>query len=210
MDYRYFPEPDLPPLVVTPQDIEDARRLLPELPQARAARYRRDYQLSEYDSEMLVSSPSFSEYFEALIVARVAPKSACTWMLGEMSRLLNEQNIDITALGLSPDRLSELIHLVDEGVVTRSSAKENVLPKLLGSDLSSKDIVAREGLVQVSDVTTIRALVEEVLSSSPQQLAQYRAGKLSLKGYFVGQVMKKGKGQLNAAAVNNLLDEILK
>ena len=210
MDYRYFPEPDLPPLVVTPQDIEDARRLLPELPQARAARYRRDYQLSEYDSEMLVSSPSFSEYFEALVAARVAPKSACTWMLGEMSRLLNEQNIDITALGLSPDRLSELIHLVDEGVVTRSSAKENVLPKLLGSDLSPKDIVAREDLVQVSDDTTIRALVEEVLSSSPQQLAQYRAGKLSLKGYFVGQVMKKGKGQLNAAAVNNLLDEILK
>lgn len=88
-------------------------------------------------------------------------------MLGEMSRLLNEQNIDITTLGLSPDRLSELIHLVDEGVVTRSSAKENILPKLLGSDLSPKDIVAREGLVQVSDVTTIRALVEEVLSSSP-------------------------------------------
>ena len=210
MDYRYFPEPDLPPLVISSQDLENSRRRLPELPQARAARYRRDYQLSEYDSEMLVSSPSFSHYFEALILARVSPKSACTWMLGEISRILNEHDTNITSLGLSSERLAELIHLVDDGVVTRSSAKESILPKLLGSALSPKEIVAQDGLAQVSDSAAIQGLVQEVLSSSPQQLAQYRAGKLSLKGYFVGQVMKKGKGQLNAAVVNNLLDEMLK
>ena len=94
--------------------------------------------------------------------------------------------------------------------MTRSSAKESILPKLLGSALSAKEIVAQDGLAQVSDSAAIQVLVQEVLSSSPQQLAQYRAGKLSLKGYFVGQVMKKGKGQLNAAVVNNLLDEMLK
>ena len=210
MDYRYFPEPDLPPLVITPQEIEEARRRLPELPQARAQRYQRDYQLSDYDSEMLASSPSLARYFEALLGAQVTPKSACTWILGEISRILNERNVELPALGLSPDRLAELIHLVDDGVVTRSSAKETVLPQLLGSSQSAKDIVEREGLAQVSDTSTIQALLQEVLDSSPQQLAQYRAGKTNLKGYFVGQVMKKGKGQLNAGVVNQLLDEMLK
>ena len=207
-DYRYFPEPDLPALVITPAEVEAVRRSLPELPEARFERFSAQYGVSPYEAGLLLQSPAFADFFEAA-AAGTDGKQAANWMLGEVSRTLNERGQTIEALALRPAHLVELIGLVASGAVNLNTAKEAVFPALLAGEGTPGDIVRQRGLGQVSDPGAIEAMVLAVLAANPGQLAQYRGGKENLKGFFVGQVMKAGKGRMNPALVHEMLERAL-
>jgi len=207
-DYRYFPEPDLPALVISPEEVETVQLGLPELPEARFARFTAQYGVTEYEAGMLLQSPAFADYFES--VAREGlGKQAANWMLGEVSRALNEGGRTIETLGLEPAHLAELIRMVQDGAINLNTAKEAVLPAVLAGDGAPGAIVARRGLGQVSDRAPIEAMVLAVLAANPGQVALYRGGKENLKGFFVGQVMKAGKGKMNPVLVNEVLEQVL-
>ncbi len=205
MDYRFFPEPDLPALTITQDEIETVRRALPELPEARRNRFIREYGLTDYEAGMLLQSRGFATYFEA--VAKAANgKQAANWMLGEVSRALNETGREIETLGLDAAQLAELIQLVEAKTINLNTAKEAVFPRLLRGEGTPRQIAEKQGLAQVSDRDTIETLVQEVIRAHPEQLAQVKAGNEKLKGFFVGQVMKAGKGKVNPQLVNEILE----
>jgi aspartyl-tRNA(Asn)/glutamyl-tRNA(Gln) amidotransferase subunit B len=208
MDYRYFPEPDLPALVVAPAEVEEVRATLPELPEARFDRFQAQYGLSEFEAATLLQSRVFADYYEAVAGAG-HPRPAANWMLGEVSRTLNDRGLDIGTLGLPPAHLAELVALVEAGAITLKTAKEEVYPALLEGAGSPGAIVAARGLGQVSDAGAIEGLVRAVLAAHAGQVAQYHAGKANLRGFFVGQIMKAGKGQVNPQGVNDVLDRLL-
>jgi len=209
MDYRYFPEPDLPPLEVAPAEVEAVRITLPELPEARIQRYRTAYGLPEEEARTLLQSPAFAAFFEAVAQASGEGRQAANWMLGEVSRALNERGGTIEALGLAPEALAELIRLVTQGSLNLGTAREAVFPALLTGEGSAAEIVARKGLAQVADPGAIAEQVQAVLSAHPEVVAQIRAGRANLKGFLVGQVLKAGGGRLDPRRVNEALDEVL-
>jgi len=209
MDYRYFPEPDLPPLIVSPAEIEAAQAALPERPDQRIQRWRVAYGLGQDEAQALAHSPAFTAYFEALAKAGGSGRSAATWMLGEVSRTLNERGNGIEAFPLAPIELAELLSLVELNILSFGTAKDQVFPAMLAGEGSAEAIVAQRGLAQVSDRAAVATLVHQVLAAHPGPVAQVRAGKESLKGFLVGQVLKAGQGRLNAKLVNELLAEAL-
>jgi len=209
MDYRYFPEPDLPTLTVSREEIAIAKARLPELPEARRRRFIESFGLTEYEAGMLLQSPSFADFFEATAAASGNGKQAANWMLGEVSRTLNENEVNLERLTLEPRDLGELIRLVEAGAINLSTAKEVVFPAILKGEGRPGEIIERLGLAQVTDRPAIQALVDEVLKAHPEQLGQLRAGKVNLRGFFVGQVMKAGKGRVNPQLMNEILDETL-
>ena len=209
MDYRTFPEPDLPALCITPQEIEGARAQLPELPEAKACRWRQAFGLGAEEAQALLQSRAFTAYFEALAAASAAPRAAAKWMLGEVSRTLNDRGIGIEALPLAPERLAELLRLVEVGTVGFGAAREQVYPQLLVGQEGPQALVERLGLAQVSDPVAIGQLVAQVLAAHPEPLAQHRSGTKNLTGYFVGQVMKAGGGRLEARLVQDLVTKTL-
>ena len=207
-DYRYFPEPDLPPLVIAQAEIEAARQSLPELPEARFERFTAQYGVSAYEAGLLLQSPAFADFFEAAARDGMG-KPAANWMLGEVSRTLNERGVGIGELGLRAESLAELLGLVRDGAINLNTAKEAVFPAMLAGEGDPGGIVAARGLGQVSERGPIEAVVQAVLAANAAQLEQYRSGKSSLRGYFVGQVMKAGKGKMNPQLVNEVLDQAL-
>jgi aspartyl-tRNA(Asn)/glutamyl-tRNA(Gln) amidotransferase subunit B len=209
MDYRYFPEPDLPALRVDPAEIEAARGGLPELPEQRIRRWREAYALGQDEALALAQSPAFADYFEALAKKSGSGKGAATWMLGEVSRTLNERGLGIGAFPVTPDALSELVQLVELRSVSMGAAKEQVFPALLAGEGAAGAIVALRGLAQVSDRSAIEALVAQVLSAHPGPVAQVRGGKESLKGFLVGQVLKASGGKADPRCVGEVLSEAL-
>jgi aspartyl-tRNA(Asn)/glutamyl-tRNA(Gln) amidotransferase subunit B len=209
MDYRSFPEPDLPMLVIEHKEMAIAIARLPELPEIRKKRIIGSYSLTDYEADMLLQSRAFADFFEATAVACENGKQAAHWMLGEVSRTLNERGQGLGQLDLDPQNLGELIHLVETHAINLNTAKEAVFPALLAGEGTPRQIVAQKGLTQVMDQSVIEALVREVLAVHPEPLAQFRAGKISLRGFFVGQVMKAGKGKVNPQIVNEILDETL-
>jgi aspartyl-tRNA(Asn)/glutamyl-tRNA(Gln) amidotransferase subunit B len=209
MDYRYFPEPDLPPLTIHPAEIEAARAALPERPDQQIQRWREAYRLGQDEALALAQSPAFTAYFEALVRAGAPGKTAATWMLGEISRTLNERGIGIDAFPLAPVEVAKLLSLIELNILSFGTAKDQVFPAMLAGEGSAEAIVAQRGLAQVSDQAAVAALVDQVLAAHPDQVAQVRAGKESLKGFLVGQVLKAGQGRLNAKLVNEVLAEAL-
>jgi len=209
MDYRYFPEPDLPPLLVSTGEIEAVRTTLPEPPDQQIRRWQETHGLGVAEAQALAQSPAFAAYFEALALASASGKGAAAWLLGEVSRVLNERGSTIEAFPVPPETLAGLVRLVEGRVISFGTAKEQVFPALLAGEGSAEAIVARRGLAQVSDRGAIEALVVRVLAEHPEPVAQFKAGKTGLKGFLVGQVLKAGRGQLDAKAVNEVLAEIL-
>ena len=209
MDYRYFPEPDLPPLVVDPAEIEGVRAGLPELPEGRKQRLIATHGLSEYEAGMLLQERAFADFFEAVAEACGNGKQGANWMLGEVSRALNDQNSDLAGLGLDPAHLGELIRLVEERSVNLNTAKDVIFPALLAGEGAPRAIVAARGLGQVSDRGAVERLVSTVLEANPRQVEQLRAGNEKLRGYLVGQVMKAGQGKVDPQLVNAVLAERL-
>jgi aspartyl-tRNA(Asn)/glutamyl-tRNA(Gln) amidotransferase subunit B len=208
-DYRYFPEPDLPPLVVAQEFIEKVRASLPELPDARRNRFMEQYELSYNDAQQLVSDRALADYYEEAARSAQNPRAASNWIRSELLRELENANQEIGSCLVSPDELGALVRLIDEDKISGKQAKE-VLIEMCASGKSAGAIVEERGLVQLSDAGLIDSAIDEVMAKSPAQLEQYRAGKEALFGFFVGQVLKATKGKANPKIVNERLKEKLR
>jgi aspartyl-tRNA(Asn)/glutamyl-tRNA(Gln) amidotransferase subunit B len=207
-DYRYFPEPDLPPVVVDVERIERIRAAMPELPDARRRRFVDALGLSEYDAAQLTQSPRVADFFEDTVRAGAPAKAASNWIMGELARLLNEHGADITGSPVDASRLAGLIALVEKGTISGSMAK-GVLEKMYGSAQTADAIVSAEGLAQIDDEAEIVALIADVLAANAGPVADYRGGKTSAFGFLVGKVMKAAAGKANPKRVNDLLKRAL-
>lgn len=207
-DYRYFPDPDLVPLAPSQEWIEDLRQSVPELPRDREKRFVREYGLPEYDAGVLVSSRPLADYFERCVTLFDKPKTVSNWVMGELLREVNIAGTAVDASPVPPERLVDLLRLVEDGTVSLKAARA-LFPEMFASDKSPEQLVKLKGLTQVSDETTLAALVDEVLANNPSQVAQYREGKITVFGYLVGQVMKASGGKANPGKVNDLLKKKL-
>lgn len=206
-DYRYFPDPDLLPLVLTDEYIENIRASLPELPDAKKARYIAEYGLSPYDASVLVSEKEIADFFEQVAKGHDA-KLASNWLTAELFGRLNKLGLDITQSPVSAQALGELVGLIEDSTINGKIAKD-VLDKMVESGKPAKQIVEEEGLVQVTDTGAIEAAIDSVLAANPDKVAEYKSGKDKLFGFFVGQVMKATGGKINPAALNELLKQKL-
>jgi aspartyl-tRNA(Asn)/glutamyl-tRNA(Gln) amidotransferase subunit B len=207
-DYRYFPDPDLLPLVIDADWIEAVRRLLPELPEARRARFAAQYGLPDYDAGVLTADRELADYFEACLEAFPQPKPVSNWIMGPLLGLLNAGGTPIDRAPITPAALADLLKLVDSGAISVKTAK-NVFEEMAASGKTAAAIVAEKGLSQISDTGAIEAVVQDVLDRNPKEVAAYRGGKTKLMGFFVGEVMKATRGQANPKAVNELLRQKL-
>jgi len=205
-DYRYFPEPDLPPLVLEAKWIEEVRESLPELPQAKFQRFQEEYELSAYDADVLVAEQDIAEYFETVVDAssKVSPKLAANWITGELFGLMNQAGVDLSSLKVSPDDLAGLLEMLEEARLNIPMAK-TVLAEMFASGQSAGAIVKAKGLSQISDAQHLSEMVSEVLTENPEQVQKYLDGKESLANWFFGQVMRATKGQANPQVVKDEL-----
>jgi len=207
-DYRYFPEPDLPPLVVGTAWVDEVRASLPELPAEKRRRFVSEYGLPDYDAGVLTLARDVADYFEAVAKGSGNAKTASNWVMNEVLRKLKDGDIALADCRIRPDDLGELIKLIVSGAISGKIAKD-VFEKMWASGDGAKAIVEREGLTQVSDTGALEAAIKEVLAQSPDQVATYKKGKTGTIGWFVGQVMKKTGGKANPALVNELLKKAL-
>jgi len=207
-DYRYFPEPDLPPLHISREWVEEVRAGLPELPEAKRARFLEDFGLSPQDAGVLVADKAIADYFEAALAAGGAPQTVANWITGELFRLMNAAGIEIEAVPVTAENLVALTRLVSEGTINNNTAKD-VLDTMFETGGDPAAIVEEGGLAQISDSAALEALVAQVIADNPDTVARYLEGKEGLLGWFVGQVMRETKGQANAQVVNDLFREKL-
>jgi len=203
-DYRYFPDPDLVPLKLEQAWVDGCRSLLPELPAVRMRRFVERYGLPDYDAGVLTASRAMADYFEACVSQFNHPKTVSNWVMGELTRELNNSGTDIAASPVSPERLVDLMLLVDKGTISLKVARE-LFPELYKSRKSPEQIVQEKGLAQVSDEGALGKVIDEVLANSPAQVAQFKEGKQQVLGFLVGQVMKASGGKANPGKVNELL-----
>jgi aspartyl-tRNA(Asn)/glutamyl-tRNA(Gln) amidotransferase subunit B len=207
-DYRYFPEPDLPPLSISRKWVEEIRGKLPELPDTRRDRFMAEYGLSAYDAGVLIADKAVADYFEACVQAYPEAKTVSNWITGELFRLLKETETCIEETKMTPTALSELLTIVEKGTINQNTAKV-VLGEMFQSGRAAAEIVAEKGLAQISDVNELGQVVDQVIAANPDPVAEYRAGKERLLGWFIGQVMKATRGKANPQLVTKLLKEKL-
>jgi aspartyl-tRNA(Asn)/glutamyl-tRNA(Gln) amidotransferase subunit B len=207
-DYRYFPEPDLPPLVVSSAWVEEVRGSLPELPAEKRRRFVTEYGIPDYDAGVLTLAREVADYFETVAKHSSNAKAASNWVMTEVLRKLKDDERPLATCPVKPEALAEMIRLIDAGTISGKIAKD-VFEKMWASGESPKQIVVREGLTQVSDTASIQAAIDEVIAANPDQVATYRKGKTGTLGWFVGQVMKKTGGKANPQIVNELLKKAL-
>ncbi|HEY9603609.1 MAG TPA: Asp-tRNA(Asn)/Glu-tRNA(Gln) amidotransferase subunit GatB [Allocoleopsis sp.] len=205
-DYRYFPEPDLPPIEVSQEQLEQWRSELAELPAQKRHRYENELGLSAYDARVLTDDRQVAEYFEATVTAGANAKQAANWIMGDIAAYLNNEKLAISEIALKPNTLAELITLIEDGTISGKIAKE-VLPELLTKGGSAKELVKDK--TQLSDPAQLEAIIDEILTENPKELEQYRAGKTKLQGFFVGQVMKKTSGRADPKLTNQILGKKL-
>jgi aspartyl-tRNA(Asn)/glutamyl-tRNA(Gln) amidotransferase subunit B len=208
-DYRYFPDPDLPPMELDEAFIESVRAELPELPEARRIRFTTDYGLSEYDAGVLTSTRELADYFEAA-VGRLPeqPKQVANWVNGELAAHLNKDGIDISASPIDAQALAGLVARIADGSISGKIAKD-VFESMWSGEGGADDIIEARGLKQISDDSAIEPIIDEVLANNPTQIEQFKAGQTKLLGFFVGQVMKATQGKANPKQVNELLRQKL-
>lgn len=209
-DYRYFPDPDLLPVQVEDELIESIRSTLPELPDARRARFISDLELSEYDAGVMTSDRYTADYFETVLQkSDASPKLACTWISGELFSRLNKEGIELNASPVDADRFSQLVARLHDNTISGKIAKE-VLDKMWSGDATADQVIEQEGLKQISDSSEIEKMVDDVIAANPDQVAEFKSGKEKLLAFFVGQVMKASRGKANPGELNKLLREKLK
>ena len=207
-DYRYMPEPDLPPIVTSEETIEKYRSELPELPDARRARLESEYGLSDYDAGIITSSRAMAEYFDAVIAEGADPKLAANWIMGDLSKELNAAGIDISQSPVDAKRLGEMIQLIMKDTISGKIAKK-VFKEMLTNPDSPEKIVKDKGLVQITDTKAIEGIVDEVIANNQKAVDDYKGGNKKAIGALVGQVMKASKGKANPQMVNKMLAEKL-
>lgn len=203
-DYRYMPEPDLPPIVTTKEEIEAYRKSLPELPDARRARLEKEYGLSEYDASIITSSREMAEYFDGVIAVGADAKQAANWIMGDLSKNLNADGITIKNSPVDAKRLGEMIALIEKGTISGKIAKQ-VFAEMWKNPDSPEKIVKDKGLVQITDTKAIEGIVDEVIAKNQKAVEDYKGGNKKAIGALVGQVMKASKGKANPQMVNELL-----
>ncbi|NJK30430.1 MAG: Asp-tRNA(Asn)/Glu-tRNA(Gln) amidotransferase subunit GatB [Acaryochloris sp. SU_5_25] len=208
-DYRYFPEPDLTPIEVTPSQLQKWESELPELPAAKRHRYEEELGLSPYDTRVLTDDWAIAQYFESTLAAGAPAKPAANWIMGDITGYLNNENVSITEIALTPAALAELIQLIEAETISGKIAKE-LLPELLTKGGSPQDLVKKQGLTQICDPAALAQFIDQVLADHPQELEQYRNGKTKLQGFFMGKVMQKTGGRADPKATNQMLVQKLK
>jgi aspartyl-tRNA(Asn)/glutamyl-tRNA(Gln) amidotransferase subunit B len=211
-DYRYFPEPDLPPLRISSEWVDQIRGRLPELPDAKRARFVSEYGLSSADAAVLATDREVAAYFEAAVAAGregdVAPRAVANWLTGELFRLIRSEDVEISQVLVGPEALAELVSLVEGGIITANTGRA-VLGETFASGRSPQEIVAEKGLAQVSDQDALAAVVDGVIAANPDQVTVYRGGKETLLQWFLGQVMRETRGKANPQVAKALLEERL-
>ena len=207
-DYRYFPDPDLLPLEIGPELVEEVRRALPELPARKRERFMHEYGLSEYDAGVLSMSRAVADYFETAAAGVADKKLAANWVMGELAGALNKAGLEISASPLGAEDLLGLLRRIEDDTISGKIAKE-VFEAMWSGEGDADAVIEARGLKQITDAGSVEAIIREVMAANPQQLEQYRAGKDKLFGFFVGQVMKSTGGKANPALVNQLLKKLL-
>ena len=207
-DYRYFPDPDLVPMVIDPEWVESVRSSLPELPEAKKERFLRDYGIPGYDAEVLTTSKPLANYYEACLRVYNKPKGVSNWIMSELLRELKRDEREIEDCPVSAPHLAEMLKMIDDGIISGKIAK-SVFEEMYRSGKQAEEIVKEKGWVQVTDSSEIERIVEQVLSANPREVDAYRKGKEKLFGFFVGQVMKATQGKASPQRVNDLLKKKL-
>lgn len=208
-DYRYFPEPDLVPIVVSPEQVEAARQSLPELPDAKQARFMKEYGLSDEDSRILTALRETADYLDATVKAGADAKTAANWMLGDLSKMVNENNLTFDKAPVTPDMLAGMIALINKGTISGKIAKK-VIVGMWDTGKKADVIVEEQGLVQITDTGAIEEIVKQVIADNPKPVEDVKSGNGKAIGFLVGQVMKASKGRANPGMVNQLLQKYLK
>ena len=208
-DYRYFPDPDLPALLLPPSYVDEIRAGLPELPAARKRRFAERYGLSGYEAQLLTLEPELADYFERVAELSRNPKASSNWILNDLLRAQKNDRAPSAELRPAAEHLAELIGLIDAGTVSVTVARQELFPEMYRAGRAPEELVRERGLEQLSDETALRALVESVLAAHPQQVAQYRGGKTGLFGFLVGQVLRASGGKANPRTVDQLLRKLL-
>ena len=207
-DYRYFPEPDLAPIILSDEYINDIKNSLPEMPHIKKERYIKEFGLPEYDAEILTASKKTAYFFEKANAICNNPKAVSNWIMGDFARMLNEKEIEIDESKVTEENLACLITLIDKGTISSKIAKQ-VFEDMFETGENAKEIVEKKGLVQMSDEGAIKEIVQRIVDANPQSVADYKAGKDRAIGFMVGQIMKETKGKANPQIVNKLLLEII-
>ncbi len=207
-DYRYFPEPDIPPIEISREEVEALRDALPELPRAKQSRFVGEYSLTDYDARVLVEDKAVADTFERVIEAGAPPKQAANWITGELFRLLKARGRSIADIKTSPEQLAELIDLVERDTINQTTAKD-VLEQMVETGRAARPIVEEQGLAQMSDQAEVRSIVTQVLDRNPEQVQEYLAGKHQVIGWFIGRIMRATRGKANPQLARDLLTEQL-
>ena len=208
-DYRYFPDPDLLPIEISAEFIAATRATLPELPDAKQQRFTADYGLKGEDAGILTASRAVADYFEAVVAASDAKAQlAANWVMGELSAAMNRDGLEIGKSNVAADALAGLLNRIHDNTISGKIAKQ-VFEAMWAGEGSADDVIAAQGLQQITDSSAIEAVVDKVIDGNPGQVAEYRAGKEKLIGFFVGQVMKETGGQANPGQVNKILKDKL-
>lgn len=207
-DYRYFPDPDLPPVTISDAWIQEIKDRQPELKTEKMARYQEEYGLSAYDADIITGAKHMADIFEATVSLCGKPKEAANWLMVEAMRLLKEEALEPEAIRFSPENLAKLIVLVDNGTINRTVAKE-VFEKIFAEDVDPEAYVEENGLKVVNDEGALRAVIREVIAANPQSVTDYHNGKERARGFLVGQTMRAMKGKADPAMVNKVLEELL-
>ena len=207
-DYRYFPDPDLVPVLISDEWIDDIKSRQPELRTEKLERYKKEFDIPQYDAEILTSSKKLADIFEASAAICKKPKKVSNWLMGEALRLLKEHNQEPEDLSFSPENLAKLIQLADGGTINNKVAKE-VFEKIYSENIDPEQYVEEHGLKSVSDEGALRSVIEEIVTANPQSVEDYKGGKKKAIGFLVGQTMKAMKGKADPGAVNKILQEVL-
>lgn len=207
-DYRYLPDPDLLPLMVSDKLVDEVRANLPELPRAKRERFISEYAIPAYDAGVLTASRALADYYEETVKATNEPKLSSNWIMGELLRLLNEEGRDIKDCPIPPAGVAETIKMVKGGQISGKIAKE-VFEEMYKTGKAAADIVKSKGLTQISDEGELAKIVEEIVNANPDNVAKFKSGKTNVMGFFVGEVMKATKGKANPGVINKLLKEKL-
>ena len=207
-DYRYFPEPDLVPVVISDEWKENIKNTIPELPMEKRERFISEYGVPSYDAGVLTADRDLADYYEETVRLCGKPKIASNWVMGDFLAYLNEEKLEVTESPVTPRTLAELIEIIEDGTISGKIAKE-VFEDMWKSEKDPREIVEEKGLVQITDTAELEKIVEEVLAASQKQLEQYKSGKTQLFGFFVGQTMKATRGKANPQIVNELIKKKL-
>jgi len=208
-DYRYFPDPDLLPLLLTQEQVDTINQTLPELPQQKKTRYIAEFGINPDSAEIITDDLATALFFEEVLSKGANPTKPANWLNGQVSAYLNENNLTLAQTKLSPDLLAEMISLIEDGTISDNIAKNDIIIDLITLGVSARTQVQDKGLAQITDTSAIEAIVKEVLDSNPNQVEQFKSGNEKIKGFFVGQIMKKTQGKASPQIINQCLDKLL-